>query len=303
MDLNVMRYVVSVADNGNFSRAAQECHIGQPGLSQQIARLERELGITLFYRNSRGAVPTEAGRDFIRRTREILRSTEELSEQMSSYAGLHRGSLTIGIITSLQCIEFGSMLSAFVRTYPDITIIIRQSGTYQLQEMLSSREIDLAFLNQPPSGIAPGIDFRELGRDRYSLALPEDHPLALRENEADGPEPEISMKELKDERFIFHQPWQAASDFVLNACIEAGFEPNIVCRSSEPATSMYMVQGGMGIALFPDEEFRGRLPEGVIRIRIKEDIIKKVGIARRNDSESPLIAEAVRFAEEWCKMI
>ena len=121
MDLTVMRYVVSVADTGNFSQAAGACFVGQPALSQLIARLEKELGVKLFFRNPRGAVPTEAGKEFVRRAREILKHTEELSEQMSAYAGLHKGSLTLGLITSLQCIEFGSMLSAFVHTYPDIT--------------------------------------------------------------------------------------------------------------------------------------------------------------------------------------
>ncbi len=311
MDLNVMNYVVNVADCGNFSQAAEACHVGQPALSQQIARLERELGVRLFFRNPRGAVPTEAGAEFVRRARVILRQAEELSEQMSSYAGLHRGTLTLGLITSLQCIEFGSMLSAFVHSYPDITFSIRQFGTYQLTEMLTERKIDLAFLNIPLQGLPAQLAFEKLGEDRYALAVPYDHPLAVRADNAiaDG-EPgdpgtgaEVSMKELKDERFIFHQPWQVASELVFAACRDAGFEPNIVCRSGEPTTSIYMVQGGMGVALFPEEEFRGRQLEGIRRLRIREDIIKEVGVAWRKDSESPLVAEAVRFAKEWSRLI
>ena len=72
MDLTVMNYVVNVADCGNFSQAAEVCHVGQPALSQQIARLEKELGVRLFHRNPRGAVLTEAGSEFVRRAREIL---------------------------------------------------------------------------------------------------------------------------------------------------------------------------------------------------------------------------------------
>lgn len=313
MDLTVMKYVVSVADNGNFSLAAEACHVGQPALSQQIARLEKELGIRLFIRNPRGAVLTEAGSEFVRRAREILRSSEELSEQMSYYAGFHRGTLTLGLITSLQCIEFGSMLSAFVHSYPDITFSIRLFGTHQLMEMLTDRKIDLAFLNRPLQGLPSHLAFEKLGEDRYDLAVPYDHPLAVRADAAQeksgsggrspDPLPEVSMKELKNERFIFHQPWQVASELVLNACRNAGFEPNIVCRSGEPTTSMYMVQGGMGVALFPEEEFRGRNLDGIRRFRVREDIIKEVGVAWRKDSESPLITEAVRFAKEWSRLI
>ncbi len=297
MDLTVMKYIVSVADCGNFSQAAEVCHVGQPALSQLISRLEKRMGVRLFYRNPRGAVPTEAGKEFVRRAREILRSTEELSEQMAAYAGMHKGSLTIGLITSLQCIEFGSMLSAFVHTYPDISFSIRQFGTYHLMEMVRNRSVDAAFLNKPLNGIPSPVAFEKLGSDRYGLAVPSGHPL-----DAAG-RGEISMKELASERFIFHQPWQVAADLVLRACHNAGFEPNIVCRSGEPTNSMYMVQGGMGIALFPEEEFQSRQLDGIRRLRIKEDIIKDVGVAWRKDSESPLVAEAVRFAKEWSRLV
>jgi len=299
MDLTVMKYIVSVADCGNFSQAAEVCHVGQPALSQLIARLEKKIGVRLFYRNPRGAVPTEAGAEFVRRAREILRSTEELSEQMSAFAGMHKGSLTLGLITSLQCIEFGSMLSAFVHTYPDISFSIRQFGTYQLIDLLTERKIDLAFLNLPLQGLPPQLSFEHLGNDRYALAVPYDHPLAARADQAAA----VSMRELKDERFIFHQPWQVASELVLEACRNAGFEPNIVCRSGEPTTSMYMVQGGMGIALFPEEEFHSRQMDGIRRLHIKDDIIKDVGVAWRKDSESPLVTEAVRFAKEWSRLV
>ena len=316
MDLTVMNYVVNVADCGNFSQAAEVCHVGQPALSQQIARLEKELGVRLFHRNPRGAVLTEAGSEFVRRAREILSYSKGLEEAMTSYAGLHRGTLTLGLITSLQCIEFGSMLSAFVHAYPDISFSIRQFGTYQLTDLLTEREIDLAFLNLPPKGLPPQLAFEPLGRDRYALAVPYDHPLAARADreaaaamDADQEAGDacniasVSMQELKDERFIFHQPWQVASELVLNACRDAGFEPNIVCRSGQPTTSMYMVQGGMGIALFPEEEFHDRQLDGIRQLRIREDIIKEVGVAWRKDSESPLVAEAVRFAKEWSRLV
>lgn len=306
MDLTVMNYVVNVADSGNFSLAAAACHVGQPALSQQIARLEKELGVRLFYRNPRGAVPTEAGAEFVRRAREILVNAKDLSEAMASYAGFRRGTLTLGLITSLQCIEFGSMLAAFVHTYPDISFSIRQFGTYQLLDMLTERKIDLAFLNLPLQNLPPQLSFEKLGEDRYALAVSYDHPLAARADaaEKDGEaEAVVSMRELKDERFIFHQPWQVASELVLAACRDAGFEPNIVCRSGEPTNSIYMVQGGMGVALFPEEEFRGRQLDGVRKLRIQEDIIKEVGVVWRKDSESPLLTEMVRFAKEWSRLV
>ena len=254
MEIYTMNYVLAVADLGNFSLAAQACHVGQPALSQQIAKLERELGITLFYRNSRGATLTEAGKEFVIRAREIIRRTEALEAEMAFYAGLHKGSLTLGIITSLQCIDFGDMLSSFCYNYPDISVNILQDGTHRLVDLLLERKIDLGFLNRPLTELPSSLDFAKLGEDYYSLAVPSLHPLAKRGI--------VSLSELKDEHFIFHQSGQVASELCLNACRDAGFEPNIVCRSGSPTTGLYMVQGGLGIAFLPSEEFLSRSLNG-----------------------------------------
>ena len=287
-----MRYVLAVAEHENFSLAAQACHVGQPALSQQIAKLEKELGVTLFHRNSRGTSLTQAGQEFVRRAREILQLSEALGSEMASYAGLQKGALDLGIITSLQCINFGGLLSAFCASYPDISINIVQGGTHNLVRQLNERKVDLAFLNRPLSGLPAGIEFLKLGGDEYHLAVADDHPLAKRGR--------VSMTELRNERFIFHQTGQVAAELCLKACREAGFEPDIVCRCGSPTTGMYMVQGGLGIALFPSEEFKSRKLEGIAELRLEEDIRKEVGVAWRKDVSSPLIEAAVRFAVEWC---
>lgn len=291
MELYTMNYVIAVADLGNFSLAAQACHVGQPALSQQVAKLERELGIPLFYRNSRGATPTEAGKEFVNRAREIIRRTESLEAEMAFYAGLHKGSLTLGIITSLECIDFGEMLSSFCYNYPDISVNIHQDGTHRLVDLLIERKIDLAFLNKPQTELPASLDFAKLGEDSYSLAVPSRHPLAKRQT--------VSLLELKDEHFIFHQSGQVASELCLNACREAGFEPNIICRSGSPTTGLYMVRGGLGVAFLPSEEFLSRTLNGVVELQLRERIIKEVGIAWRKDASSPLLDAAVRFAKGW----
>lgn len=291
MELYTMNYVLAVADCGNFSLAAQACHVGQPALSQQIAKLERELGLPLFYRNSRGATLTDAGKEFVLRAREIVQRTEALEAEMAFYAGLHKGSLTLGIITSLQCIDFGEMLSSFCYNYPDISVNIIQEGTHRLVDLLLERKIDLAFLNRPLTELPQSLDFVKLGEDCYSLAVPSRHPLAERKT--------VSLKELKNEHFIFHQSGQVASELCLLACREAGFEPDIVCRSGSPTTGLYMVQGGLGVAFLPSEEFQSRTLSGVVELKIEEKIIKEVGIAWRRDASSPLLDAAVRFAKGW----
>ena len=293
MELYTLQYVISVADAGNFSQAAHSCHVGQPALSQQVAKLEKELGVTLFHRNSRGASLTEAGNAFVLRAREILQRTDALRAEMALYAGIQKGSLNLGIITSLQCIDFGGMLSAFCRSYPDIAVNIMQDGTYHLIDLLLDRQLDLAFLNRPTTGLPATLTFLKLGQDHYSLAVPALHPLAKRAT--------VSLAELKDERFIFHQAGQVAADLCLDACHQAGFEPLIVCRSSSPTTGLYMVQGGLGVAFLPSEDFHSHNVSGIVELKLKESIIKEVGVAWRRDASSPPMNTLIQFAKEWVR--
>ena len=293
MELYTMRYVRAVAELGSFSLASQACHVGQPALSQQVARLEKELGLALFTRSSRGVALTEAGREVVRRAGEIVQRADALQAEMALYAGVRRGTLNLGIITSLQCIDFGGLLSAFCGSYPDVSVNIVQDGTHRLLELLMDRKIDAAFLNRPMSGIPSGLEFVKLGEDVYSLAVPTLHPLAKRE--------QASLRELRDEHFIFHQTGQVASELCLAACRAAGFEPNIVCRSASPTTGLYMVQGGLGVALLPSEEFSARKLKGITELKLKEKIVKEVGAAWRKDISSPLVDAIVGFSQDWVK--
>ena len=291
MDLFVMRYVLAVAEHKNFSLASKVCHVGQPALSQQVAKLESELGVKLFSRSSRGVTLTEAGKEFVHRAREIIQSADALQTEMANYAGLKKGVLNLGIITSVQCINFGDMLSAFCGTYPHVFINIIQGGTHHLTELLTERTIDLALLNHPVTQFPSHLEFLKLGEDRYSLAVPKLHRLANRSS--------ISLSELKDEQFIFHQTGQVAADLCLNACLRAGFDPQIICRSSSPTVGLYMVQGGLGVAFFPSEEFRTRSLDGIVELKLEDPIIKNVGALRRKDCQSPLVQAFMDFALDW----
>ena len=291
VDLYTMQYVLAVAEHLNFSLAARDCCVGQSALSQQVSKLERELGTPLFVRTSRGVALTEAGRVFLPRAREILQRCEALRAEMSLFSGLRRGTLNLGVITSLRCIDFGGLIAAFCRRYPEVSINILQDGSYRLAQLLVERKLDLAILNRPLSGLDASLEFLKLGEDCYSLAVPASHPLARCGT--------VSLRELAGERFIFHQAGQAAAELCLAACRRAGFEPNIVCRSESPSIGLHMVQGGLGVALLPSEEFRDRTLDGVAEVTLAEPIVKEVGAAWRRDAASPLLDAAVRFAKEW----
>ena len=151
MELFTLQYVLAVAEYRKFSLAAQACYIGQPALSQQIAKLEKELGVTLFVRNAHTVTLTEPGKEFVLRAKEILQSVSALQAEMNRFAGLRKGKLNVGVITSLQCINFGGMLSTFFTRYPGIDMNIVQSGTYDLIKQLNEHSLDVAFMNRPVS--------------------------------------------------------------------------------------------------------------------------------------------------------
>ena len=286
MELFTLQYVLAVAEYRKFSLAAQACYIGQPALSQQIAKLEKELGVTLFVRNAHTVTLTEPGKEFVLRAKEILQSVSALQAEMNRFAGLRKGKLNVGVITSLQCINFGGMLSTFFTRYPGIDMNIVQSGTYDLIKQLNEHSLDVAFMNRPVSRLPSTLQFHKLGEDRYSLAVPKTHPLSRREY--------VSLRELKNERFIFHQTGQVAFELCRNACRNAGFEPHIVCHSENPTIGLYMVQGGLGLAFLPTEEFEHHRIDNIAEVKIIEPIIKEVGIAWRQDSSSPLVDTIVQ---------
>ena len=291
MELFTLQYVLAVAEYRKFSLAAQACYIGQPALSQQIAKLEKELGVTLFVRNAHTVTLTEPGKEFVLRAKEILQSVSALQAEMNRFAGLRKGKLNVGVITSLQCINFGGMLSTFFTRYPGIDMNIVQRGTDDLIKQLNEHSLDVAFMNRPVSRLPSTLQFHKLGEDRYSLAVPKTHPLSRREY--------VSLRELKNERFIFHQTGQVAFELCRNACRNAGFEPHIVCHSENPTIGLYMVQGGLGLAFLPTEEFEHHRIDNIAEVKIIEPIIKEVGIAWRQDSSSPLVDTIVQFSRSW----
>lgn len=288
MELYAMEYVLALAEHKNFTLAAEACHIGQPALSQQIARVEKELGVPLFQRSTHGVSLTEAGAAYVARAQEILQKANSLEAEMNRYAGLEKGALNLGIIASLQCIGYGEMISAFCRLYPNIFLNITQNGTHALLDALQDRRLDAVLINRPLRRLPKGIRFEKLGEDRYALAVPAGHPLA--EKSA------VSVRELAQEKLIFHSGTQVASELCLTACRKAGFEPNIICRSASPTTTLYMVQGGLGLAFLPSEEFESHAIPGIVRVEVAEPIVKEVGAAWRGDNASPLVDALVRFA-------
>ena len=210
MEIHQLKYVLAVSKFHSFSLAADECFVSQSTLSQQVAKLERELGIELFIRSTRLVILTEAGAEFVQRAVGILRELGELEQSMASYCNMLRGTLNLGAINSLEKIDFGNVITAFFTQYPYLNLNIVHGGSYELIDALHNRTVDLAFLALPTNHQYKDLYFEQLGRDEYQMVVSSKHPFARQKR--------VRLSQASSERFIFHHVDQSISNLCMSAC-------------------------------------------------------------------------------------
>src|SRR5579862_3937581 len=143
MEVNQLRYVCAIADTGNFSRSAERCHIAQPSLSQQVSKLEEDLGAKLFDRLGRSVRPTEAGRTFISHARAVLAQLEVARLSVADKNADLRGSVAVGVIPTVAPYLIPGYTAAFAKNYPDAKLRIVEDPTSVLVEGLRELSIDV----------------------------------------------------------------------------------------------------------------------------------------------------------------
>jgi LysR family hydrogen peroxide-inducible transcriptional activator len=290
MEIHQLQYVVAVAKHKHFTHAAEELNVGQSSLSQQIAKLETEFGIKIFDRSSRTVSPTPAGKEFIEYAREILTKLETAKQCISSYAGLLKGTVNIGTITTLTNIDFGKMIVSFHNKYPGLTLNIIQEGSIKLIELLQAGEIDIAFVTLPPMKYND-LDFFHLGKDEYVLVTSANHRFAKRKI--------IDLAEARNENFIFHKKTQSMYSICMQACNKSGFKPRILCYSSGAAISLDMIRADLGIGFFPSQDMKYFRISGLVSIKLREPPIKHVVMATKKKPKTPSVNTFYQHIIEW----
>ena len=294
MEISQLKAVLAIAKAHSFSRAAQELYLSQSTLSLQVAKLEKELGVSLFYRTTRTVHLTEAGEEFIRDAEDILRSMRLLSQNMAAYGGLMRGTLTIGTITALEKIRFSEMLASFYSLYPSLNIDIQENSALNLVEMLRSRQISQAFLALDDPKNYPDLNLTLLGRDEYHLAVSRVHRLARRKS--------VDLAELKDENFISHQPQHAITGIISQACEKHGFTPKIICQCSVPTIGFSLIDAGIGVGFFPSEIFTRMPNTGIAEVPLSTPVYKNIYLATLTENDfSVLDRTFTDFVCQWYK--
>ncbi|WP_166239496.1 LysR family transcriptional regulator [Paenibacillus turpanensis] len=243
MELRQLQYALQIAAEKNFSRAAEKLHIAQPSLSQQLAKLEREIGTLLFHRNTGSVELTHAGSVFIGKAQSIIDMVEQLKQEMDDLTHMRKGKLVIGSLPITGAHMLPLVLPAFRAAYPQIEISLVEDTTAHLEHLTSSGQADISLLTLPIGEAS--IAYEELIEEEICLAVPPDHRLAGMDG---GP---LYVQDLRNEPFIVLKKGQGFRQIAIDLCQEAGFEPNIVFESSNIETVQSLVASGMGIAFVP----------------------------------------------------
>src|ERR671939_41340 len=176
MELHQLAYFESVSRHLHFTRAADELNVAQPSVSQQIRKLEAELGTPLFHRMKRRVALTEAGQTFLPHARAVLQRLEEARLEVQELSGLRKGSLAVGAPPSVGTHLLPKALAAFSREHPGISMTFREGGSRTLVKLLEDGELDLAVVIQPIKHSV--LETLPLLEEELLLAVPLGHPLA-----------------------------------------------------------------------------------------------------------------------------
>jgi DNA-binding transcriptional LysR family regulator len=256
MELRHLRYFCSVADAGNFSKAARALYISQSAISEQVADLEREMGVTLFHRAGRSTLLTAAGEVFLEEARAVLAASQRAVEMAQGAERGEIGTLRIGFFAGGIGANFTKTVRRFRRQYPGVRLsLVEMTPTQQWQALVEGR-IDLGFTRRLEPQYFEELSSVTIRQDEVMAVLPKSHPLALATGGA-GP---VNLRDLAGEQFVLssRETSPALFDKVIELCSEAGFSPRIGSICTVWSSVVLMVQAGEGVSLLPANHQQAR---------------------------------------------
>src|ERR1700675_1131726 len=250
MELHQLRYFCAVAETGSFSRAAEQSHVAQPSLSQQILKLEDKPGARLFDRLGRSVRLTELGKTFLPRARAVLRELEAAKGDVVEGKEFIGGPITVGVIPTVAPYFLPPLLTTFSRKFPQVRLTIVEEITPVLLDRLRAGAIDVSILALPIRGHE--FDAFPLLTERLSAPLPTKHNLPPRRS--------LSLKDLRAEPFLPLRDGHCFPDTAVAACDRARLHPQIVFESGQFSSLLSMVGAGMGVSIVPEMAIEKKSP-------------------------------------------
>lgn len=242
MEIHQLRYFVAVAELENFTRAAQQCHVTQPSLSQQIAKLERQLGTRLLDRLGRTVVLTDSGKELLPRARRILKEVDSAESWFQQPEGPPSSSLKLGALPTIAPFLLPRIICHFREELPQVALTIVEDYTDHLLDRLLKGTLDVAIMALPIDD--PRFEAEPLFREGLLVALPPTHPLADK--------PTLTFNQVRQEPFVLLHEVHCLGEQILGFCRQQEFQPRVVCESAQISTIQEMIRLGLGISLLPE---------------------------------------------------
>jgi DNA-binding transcriptional LysR family regulator len=277
-----LKYFVAVAEELHFTRASVRLRIAQPYLSQEIRRLERDIGVELLVRTKRSVVLTPAGHEFLKRVRIVLDNTADAVHSARRASRGETGRIRIGFVTAAAVAVIPNAAVRFRSAYPDVEVLLNDVHSEEGIEAVRTGQLDLCLLH-PPRTLDPALNIETAWLEPLVALLPPKHPLADKQR--------ISLQRLRSEPWVII-PRETASrhyDEVIAACAAAGFEPSIAQRPTRLTTQISMVASGIGVTLLPITLARLAFG-GVVYRQLRPPRSIPVAFAWRRDQTAPVLA-------------
>ena len=243
MELQQLRYVLAVAEEANFTRAAARCFVVQSALSHQVKALEQELGVSLFARTSRRVELTAAGAAFLPAARASLEAADRAAADAAAATGLIRGELRVGVIPTVTAVDVPAALGSYRRAHPEVRIALQVTGSDAQEAAIGRGELDIGLLGLPANRPPRGVAWRSLGTDRHVAVLSREHALASRR--------ELSLRDLAEETFVDFSatsPGRAQSDLAFDA---AGIGRDVAFEVMATDLMIDLVRQNLAVVLLP----------------------------------------------------
>lgn len=272
MQLNQLRYMVCVAEERRFTRAAARLHVAQPSVSSAVAALEHELGAFLFHRDRAEVSLTGAGEVFLPWARQVLADCEAGTAAVRDLLGLRRGSLALGSTPSLTTNLLPPVLAAFHANHPGLDLTLHEAGSQDLVDRLEQGEMDLAVVILPVD--RPWVETTELKQEELVLAVHRGHLLARRRS--------VRVADLEQIPLVMFKDGYDLREATLDACRNAGFSPTLVMQGLEMDGALALSAAGVGAAVVPESVVYEDGP--LVAVRFRNGVLRRtIGLASRRD--------------------